>query len=178
MSAAAPVRVVIRLHRWFPEVWPSRVLRTETARVVSLRVTASSPRLHCRLRRSYSRSAAAPVRVVIRPRHRWFQVAIEGVEDGGREGGAAEGIVAEIVDAARCVSIDHQAGTLVSVADVAGTDGAGGGAIKVLRSRINGCVGDGDRVGALPASPRWRDHHRRGWRRRRRWQQRGCCSSS
>ena len=28
-----------------PEVWPSRVLRTEAARVVSERVTASSPRL-------------------------------------------------------------------------------------------------------------------------------------
>ena len=44
-SAAAPVRVVTVPASMVPEVWASRVLRTETARVVSLRVTASSPRL-------------------------------------------------------------------------------------------------------------------------------------
>ena len=40
-SAAAPVRVLMEEALTVPEVWPSRVLRTETARVVSERVTAS-----------------------------------------------------------------------------------------------------------------------------------------
>ena len=44
-SAAAPLSVVMLLALMAPEVWPSSVLRTETARVVSLRVTASLPRL-------------------------------------------------------------------------------------------------------------------------------------
>ena len=44
-SAAAPVSVVTVLALTVPDVLPSRVLRTETARVVSLRVTVSLPRL-------------------------------------------------------------------------------------------------------------------------------------
>ena len=44
-SAAAPVRVVTVPASMVPEVLPSRVLRTETARVVSERVTSSLPRL-------------------------------------------------------------------------------------------------------------------------------------
>ena len=43
-SAAAPVSVVMLLASMVPEVLPSRVLRTETARVVSERVAASLPR--------------------------------------------------------------------------------------------------------------------------------------
>ena len=42
-SAAAPVSVVMLLASMVPEVLPSRVLRTETARVVSERVAASLP---------------------------------------------------------------------------------------------------------------------------------------
>ena len=44
-SEALPVSVVTVLALTVPEVWPSRVLRTATARDVSLRVTASLPRL-------------------------------------------------------------------------------------------------------------------------------------
>ena len=44
-SEALPVSVVTVLALMVPEVWSSRVLRTEAARVVSERVTASLPRL-------------------------------------------------------------------------------------------------------------------------------------
>ena len=44
-SAAAPVSVVMLAASIAPVVLPSRVLRTATARVVSLRVAASLPRL-------------------------------------------------------------------------------------------------------------------------------------
>ena len=44
-SAAAPLRELMLPALMTPEVRPSRVLRTEAARVVSLRVTASLPRL-------------------------------------------------------------------------------------------------------------------------------------
>ena len=44
-SEALPVSVVTELALTVPEVLSSRVLRTEAARVVSERVTASSPRL-------------------------------------------------------------------------------------------------------------------------------------
>ena len=43
-SAAKPVNVLILLALIEPEVWPLRLLRAEAARVVSLRMTASSPR--------------------------------------------------------------------------------------------------------------------------------------
>ena len=43
-SEALPVSVVTVLALTVPEVWPSRVLRTDTARVVSERVAASLPR--------------------------------------------------------------------------------------------------------------------------------------
>ena len=64
-SEALPVSVVTVLALTVPEVWPSRVLRTETARVVSERVTASLPRLLMPLE-AYAvlRSEALPVRVV------------------------------------------------------------------------------------------------------------------
>ena len=44
-SAAAPVSVLMLAALMVPEVRPSRSLRTETASVVSERVTASLPRL-------------------------------------------------------------------------------------------------------------------------------------
>ena len=44
-SAAAPERVLTVAALTVPEVWPSRVLRTEAVRDVSVRVTASLPRL-------------------------------------------------------------------------------------------------------------------------------------
>ena len=44
-SASAPVRVPMELALMVPEVRPSRVLRTVAVREVSLRVTASLPRL-------------------------------------------------------------------------------------------------------------------------------------
>ena len=44
-SAAAPVSVLMEEALMAPDVRPSRVLRTETARLVSERVTASLPRL-------------------------------------------------------------------------------------------------------------------------------------
>ena len=44
-SAAAPLSVLMELASMAPEVRPSRALRTETARLVSERVTASLPRL-------------------------------------------------------------------------------------------------------------------------------------
>ena len=44
-SEALPVRVVMEEASMTPEVLPSRVLRAATARVLSERVTASSPRL-------------------------------------------------------------------------------------------------------------------------------------
>ena len=43
-SAAAPLRLLAELALMTPELSPSRVLRTEASRVLSLRVTASSPR--------------------------------------------------------------------------------------------------------------------------------------
>ena len=44
-SVEVPVRVLTELALMVPEVRPSRVLRTEAVREVSVRVTASSPRL-------------------------------------------------------------------------------------------------------------------------------------
>ena len=44
-SAAAPVSVLTDEALMVPEVWPSRMLRTETAGLVSERVMASLPRL-------------------------------------------------------------------------------------------------------------------------------------
>ena len=44
-SAAAPESVLMELALTVPEVLPSRVLRTEAVSEVSVRVTASSPRL-------------------------------------------------------------------------------------------------------------------------------------
>ena len=44
-SAALPVSVLMVAASMAPEVCPSRVLRTDAARLVSERVTASLPRL-------------------------------------------------------------------------------------------------------------------------------------
>ena len=44
-SAAVPVSALMELALTVPEVLPSRVLRTEAVSVVSVRVTASLPRL-------------------------------------------------------------------------------------------------------------------------------------
>ena len=44
-SAAVPDRVLMELALTVPEVLPSRVLRTDAVSEVSVRVTASSPRL-------------------------------------------------------------------------------------------------------------------------------------
>ena len=60
------MRVVTVLALTVPEVWPSRVLRTEAASVVSERVTASLPRLLMPVEsKAVLRSAAAPVSVVM-----------------------------------------------------------------------------------------------------------------
>ena len=45
MSAAAPLRVLMELALMAPEVLPSRVLRTDAVRNVSVRVIAAPPRL-------------------------------------------------------------------------------------------------------------------------------------
>ena len=44
-SEALPVRVLLDEGLMVPEVWPLRVLRTDAASEVSVRVMSSSPRL-------------------------------------------------------------------------------------------------------------------------------------